>query len=1135
MTSTYFPKQPPWSLDGAATLLDMAGGIPAFADLGREQLTAAVALQRMLLDHGIAYLADEVGMGKTYVALAVVAMMRHFQPDLRVLYVLPSQNVQAKWHERELPAFIRNQLKPVAMAGRASMDAAACDNVEEWARLEAREGGARDTFLRFSGLSFALSEDPARGRQRVSELADILGIPGGLGNTRDKSSLKQRAALLLNRRLPTYDLVVVDEAHLLKDGGGEHAANRVRFLANALGALGTTGRRRFCGALLMSGTPFDRDLSQLARQMQIFARMQSPQAPHRRVEALAHRRAAGAGWDELHAGLAPYMVRRVQRLKVGLTTLSRNQYRIEHRAEAGISLKHETGPEALQQRLFSALVQKKLVDGIGERLDGRFPLAMFSSWEAYSAAPASGAAPADVDAEGDALDVEHGAQRGDAKAVDTGILANVLAGHEELFGMPPHPKLEHEARRLGRDAFVAGNKQLVFVRRLASIGDLYRRLNDRYDAWLAEYLGRQGLCTREEWARVCHFGEKRASVSAELVPPAYENEEGVTPSAPDEPTATTDTLYSWFFRGKLDARGKRFASRHELEEPRLLRQRLTNMDAWECVIGEIDWRGYLLRRANLALDIGFAELADLAGTIAGPDTRIGRYRRLQQAFLTLASQRLGGPMGSAIGTIRDYYAHHLLRDAARDTTVISKDYAQAVLECPTVALGLALHPGASPAMAHWDAVWESLSGGHDERPGETLADLDLQVEVMFAQLRLDHPFIDLYIATNGGAGKPLSGLAAARSMVLRIVDLCAAGVGTGAFGTARILFDLAEGWPQLAKTNFAALGVHDTGLARQSWRQEIQRLVTPEGPVEWASGEFKANRSAVARRFRMPGYPCVLVATSVLQEGEDLHVFCDRVTHFGISGSPIGIEQKNGRVDRIGSLAQRRLARNPDVASSGIQVWFPHLNESLEWYQIRELCFRLNDYLRSMHSIVPVESGASVRLDQVVSDSTPIPPKLDDALVSPFEPRIEARDGAVGPAEVLALAGAAPRRSLPAALGLPRERRLMDTLAERSFTLRPNLRRDAIAVGVVPRDGAGKGRNWRVGKVVKGAFYVTHAQLAPVATQLVADACLPLLMLATSDGRRKGLRYPGFDTTQCTDEQLRTIVDGLRNALDAGT
>lgn len=59
-----------------------------------EQLEGAVAMHNILEKNRVAYLADEVGMGKTYVALGALALFRHFQPDFRVLIIAPRVNIQ---------------------------------------------------------------------------------------------------------------------------------------------------------------------------------------------------------------------------------------------------------------------------------------------------------------------------------------------------------------------------------------------------------------------------------------------------------------------------------------------------------------------------------------------------------------------------------------------------------------------------------------------------------------------------------------------------------------------------------------------------------------------------------------------------------------------------------------------------------------------------------------------------------------------------------------------------------------------------------------------------------------------------------------------------------------------------------
>ena len=66
-------------METARHLVDFGGGAMSKA-LAEDQLQGAVALHNVLAKEGFAYLADEVGMGKTYVALGVVSLIRFFHP-----------------------------------------------------------------------------------------------------------------------------------------------------------------------------------------------------------------------------------------------------------------------------------------------------------------------------------------------------------------------------------------------------------------------------------------------------------------------------------------------------------------------------------------------------------------------------------------------------------------------------------------------------------------------------------------------------------------------------------------------------------------------------------------------------------------------------------------------------------------------------------------------------------------------------------------------------------------------------------------------------------------------------------------------------------------------------------------------
>lgn len=1036
MTSPIFPGQQPWSREAAATLLDMSGKLPDFATIGARQLDAAVALHRMLITQGVAYLADEVGMGKTYVALAVVALFRHLQPGFRVLYLAPSQNVLQKWHDRELPAFIRNNIRAPDMrvqgpAGLSPAASTACLRADDWLQVAVTDPSALDVFLPLSALSFPLTGNDSNWSERIKGMAARAGVIANLRGvqTGQKSTYKDKAAGVINRIIPRYDLVIIDEAHLLKGGAGKSASDRARFLARALGAAGHgMGERRFGAALLLSGTPFDRDLMQLARQFELFSMPELPIAPHRKIESLAARRNAGGSWSEIQVGLKPYMIRRVQKLDVGNTSLSRNQYRTELRSSAGISLARDTRPEALRQRLFTAVVQKRLIEHLDGENEGRFPMAMFSSWEAYAPPAASSRAAAawndqEADEDGeiqsppsnDALDVgkEANSPR-DTRAVDGNLMETLVASYRDVFGeAPPHPKLEAESHRLGQEAFGEGHKQLVFVRRLKSVDDLYVRLNEAYNTWLGNYLQTEGMpgCPGP---LLDAFRNAAGDTTPDNACGTYPKNPIPTADAlnPGErevdPPAHMDTLFSWFFSGTLDRGGKAFADRYNLPPPGLLRVRLRDPERMESIIGELDWRGFASANSPALPDIPLFELAEQASRLPGPAGVLGRYRRLQLAWAQCQAKRLA-PLAHRPFCLLAAHLEELLTSSNPQRERIDESAAALLLSLPTV--GLALYrrqPGAEPGaelgtavLPTWRKLWHALMGKvtkADERElSDRLRALDLQREVLFALLRLDHPFIDLYLGWLGAQRDDAR--ASTKALVDRLVVVFERqGADTG-FGTGSILRNLAEAWEQIAKTNFSEFLKGINQIDRARWRLEIQRHFA-RLPVEWASGQNTDSRAAIARRFRMPGYPMVLIATSVLQEGEDLHVCCDRVTHFGISGSPIGIEQKNGRVDRIGSRAQRRLLEGHAVADAGIRVRFPHLSESLEWYQIRDLSQSINDYLHSMHEVGASQAQEDVSLATTMANRNLIPRLLDQHLNSPFEPEVGEYTNGVKQADV---------------------------------------------------------------------------------------------------------------------------------------
>ena len=180
------------------------------SDIGQaraeEQLAGAVAMHNILERHNVAYLADEVGMGKTYVALGAMALFRHFAPEFRVLVIAPRENIQRKWM-KELGNFAKNNvrfpdLRVKSLRGGPARPMVMCSNLRDFVH-EVSVDSRRDFFLRMTSFSFGL------GRQRrVEEGArqaayELPWLPDEVFNAEQMPSRQLRAGGLL--RLPKFD------------------------------------------------------------------------------------------------------------------------------------------------------------------------------------------------------------------------------------------------------------------------------------------------------------------------------------------------------------------------------------------------------------------------------------------------------------------------------------------------------------------------------------------------------------------------------------------------------------------------------------------------------------------------------------------------------------------------------------------------------------------------------------------------------------------------------------------------------------------------------------------------------------------------------------------------------------------
>ena len=108
--------------------------------------------------------------------------------------------------------------------------------------------------------------------------------------------------------------------------------------------------------------------------------------------------------------------------------------------------------------------------------------------------------------------------------------------------------------------------------------------------------------------------------------------------------------------------------------------------------------------------------------------------------------------------------------------------------------------------------------------------------------------------------------------------------------------------------------------------------------VQEATGETdRKTRERILRAFNTPFIPDILVCSRVMGEGVDLHLYCRHVIHHDLDWNPSSIEQRTGRVDRLGCKAEGALP---------IEVYLPYLSGAADERQYlvmtaRESWFRI--------------------------------------------------------------------------------------------------------------------------------------------------------------------------------------------------
>ncbi len=416
-----------------------------------KQAEGSARLFNLLIEHGVALLADEVGMGKTIQALSVIASLWQQKPNARVLVLAPRMEIARNWiSEYETFINVHYKLNDDVVKnkyGNKAMHAAHyCENlyhlVEQYNEIGKRFFVGKissfsslfsgDTKNRLNGIGLHL-DDPEEYEKSSADGANKIG-----------NLLREK---LIEDKENAFDLVIIDEAHYFRNiEGGSLKVNAAK------GFFGIEDKPLSNQYLLLTATPNHSSSSNIPAIFSYFKK-EDP--------ALSS--------QEL---LNKYAVRRFRRLS------SKGFMKYNYRHEQPVVASFDDDP---MSEIFFGLYQKKLAMDYLKETDKQKKNRMLNFLEGTEFIPRPGKVSEEQENKED-----NQRHSGDYyKGMDSDMLTKLSLEYKEQFDRyPQHPKYDVLINSLTKgliNHIKLNEKNLVFVRRIPSVKEIAGRVNLEYD------------------------------------------------------------------------------------------------------------------------------------------------------------------------------------------------------------------------------------------------------------------------------------------------------------------------------------------------------------------------------------------------------------------------------------------------------------------------------------------------------------------------------------------------------------------------------------------------------------------------------------------------------------------------------
>jgi len=950
------------------------------------------------------YIADEVGLGKTYIAIGIASLFRYFSsnPGNYIdIIIVPKQNLQHKWL-KEIKNFITSNYcqrdnrvrsiidKPVAQLNHESI-------LERLAPF--KNEGSRYVLMRNSSFSVA-----SYGEEGDNEWVEKLKnkLPPEQADTFYRISkkfqgndiiIKRAYAYLLNTLMPEVDLLIVDEAHNFKHGVNDSVSIRNQVVSRLFGAcdedeelfsafpeLKNRIQPKVKKLLLLSATPIDNGLYEIRNQLNCFLK-------DHRFKKINDQEELNETIDK---SLNQFMIRGVMHLSLNGQKFSRNGYRHEHRY-GNVNMQEIPETQILNDNrtaAFLGLLQYKTIKELKLKNNNSFEMGMLAGFESFAG---------HSEYEDRTIEDKTGREPKDQKIIED--LVNSY--NKEFDEYPPHPKQESLVNEL-LDLILKRQKAIVFVRRIASVREIERKLFQKYSHYLIQKIkaikGNKANSAIKILLKSFEDDKNRDEIenvldriTARIYPTIRQDLLGILPDNSGDEHYPYQVLNSDIreLYNSLTEDTELEAFRNNVRKHIGLIRIKNNLKELTASLLKKKWNKTLVLEDEEDDELSASERTNEEKAPyffqrffynEGKNFKKRSYNKnwyeinyllLNDHFdlFELDCKKLQhSPELNKVKTdskkfeICQKVIEQAIKSKVKSTCEINEVYRT------NTFLNVLLTELCEKEFTSWINKHRHLiSEGQYSAFLEKLASL---VEILKSIFRQGSSLLPAFIAE----AKSSKGEDSQNTFIDEMTILL---LGEFDFVLLEIK-DIIADYEQLIQINF-----DDPNRIRYNLIQQL--------PVAGVSGHHKKDVRKVAIQFRMPGYPYILIATDILKEGEDLHTYCSNIYHYGIAWNPSDMEQRTGRIDRIGSLTYKNINTIPKNIpaipfESKLQVFYPYLADTLEVNQMVKLFKGMEEFINIFYNDISkgIEKNAKANVDSSIID---IPQQNKGLLVSKYDYR----------------------------------------------------------------------------------------------------------------------------------------------------